>query len=151
VLTLAIWKKAWRALAASFSSQSERSVSLNMKQLEALVELRSSYLSRAAEWEQTFPDVTFPMKLLLQDGVKWEWFPELSQEQIRSDLERYSNNYLIIAQEQEATLQNAHLQLIRPGIRDKLNRNAFIKARVSLHVPIRPTEIHNLLDDLNDI
>lgn len=151
MFTLTTWKKAWRALAASFSGQTEASVSLNLKQLEALVELKASYLSRAEEWEQSFPDVTFPMKLLLQNGETWEWFPKLSQEQIRSDIERYPNNYNIISSEQEAFVHNGHLQLIRPGIRDKVTRHALIKAKLSLHVPIRCTEIHNLLDDINDI
>ena len=143
-----LWNS-WLAAKQSFKGTKPEGILLNAKQIQAFIDLQACHLIRHQEIYLRFPEISFLLLVLREDGDDWEWFPDLHN--IKQDLGLLPYNYLIISHDAEADIANAHIQLITPGLRKKSSREAIVKARVSIYNIKTTDDVQSFMNDLNDI
>jgi hypothetical protein len=152
-MKLSRWYNAWKAAAAALRGGVEHSVELNAKQLEALVELHANFILRSEELVERFPDIDFSIRRLMDSGDSWEWFPSAELHSIHADLTIHPANYTVVSDSNESDEEREQrgIQLIAPGIRNKYNKEAVVKAKIAFYTIKKDEDVKDLLDDLNDL
>ncbi|HEY0828972.1 MAG TPA: hypothetical protein VGE40_12815, partial [Bacilli bacterium] len=101
-----IWRAAWKRFFEKFKRQLYPGISLTSVQMQAFVDLQACFLVRGEEIATQYPEISFLLKALGEDGQDWEWFPDWQKLQkdalaslphlihsINQDLKTYPYNY----------------------------------------------------------
>ncbi len=155
------WRSVWKKFFGKWKRRSQTGIMLNSAQMQAFIELQSCILVRGEELARHYPEISFLLKRLAEDGQEWEWFPNSRGFQnddlaslhsiINQDLKIYPYNYQIISFDEDVDLDTAQIQLISPGLRHKSSRDAIVKAKVSIYNIKTTAEKLELMSDLNEL
>lgn len=139
----------WKKFVGKWKSRPHNGILLNRGQTQAFIDLQTCFLVRGKEVTTQYPEISFLLKALGEDGQDWEWFP--NKQRLNQDLKTYPYNYQITSFDEGVDLEMAHIQLISLGLRDKSSKDAIVKARISIYNIKTNDEKRKLMSELHEV